>query len=76
VVVHSLTFSLGRGDTCAAFLSLAAGYCAVAKRDGKQPAKANAEPVGRPAGWAQVLARGLPRPYRRFGARTSLAGNF
>ena len=25
-------------------LSLAAGYCAVAKQDGKQPAKANAEP--------------------------------
>jgi hypothetical protein len=24
--------------------SLAAGYCAVAKRNGKQPAKANAEP--------------------------------
>jgi hypothetical protein len=28
----------------AVLLSLAAGYCAVAKRDGKQPAKANAEP--------------------------------
>jgi hypothetical protein len=28
----------------AALLSLAAGYCAVAKRDGKQPAKAKAEP--------------------------------
>ena len=28
----------------AAPLSLAAGYCAVAKRNGKQPAKANAEP--------------------------------
>jgi len=25
-------------------LSLAAGYCAVAKQDGKQPAKAKAEP--------------------------------
>jgi hypothetical protein len=28
----------------AALPSLAAGYCAVAKLDGKQPAKANAEP--------------------------------
>jgi len=27
-----------------ALLSLAAGYCAVAKQDGKQPAKAKAEP--------------------------------
>ena len=28
----------------AAHLSLATGYCAVAKRNGKQPAKAKAEP--------------------------------
>ncbi|HEV8229120.1 MAG TPA: hypothetical protein VGQ86_04100 [Candidatus Limnocylindria bacterium] len=32
----------------AALLSLAAGYCAVAKRDGKQPAKAEAEPYAGP----------------------------
>jgi hypothetical protein len=32
------------GLNVAALLSLAAGYCAVAKQNGKQPAKANAEP--------------------------------
>jgi hypothetical protein len=34
----------GRLLTAGAHLSLAAGYCAVAKRNGKQPAKAKAEP--------------------------------
>jgi hypothetical protein len=32
----------------AAYLSLATGYCAVAKRNGKQPAKAKAEPYAGP----------------------------
>jgi len=65
VVVHSLTFSLGRGDTCAAFLSLAAGYAG--------PLITSLACSGR---LGAMLARGLPRPCRRFGARTSLAGNF
>jgi hypothetical protein len=46
VAVRALTFCSQRccGLKGAAILSLAAGYCAVAKRNGKQPAKANAEP--------------------------------
>ncbi len=40
--------SVSAGLDVAALLSLAAGYCAVAKQYGKQPAKANAEPYAGP----------------------------
>jgi len=55
--------------------SLAAGYCAVAKQYGKQPAKANAEPYARPLIIPRAFSSRLGADARSSKRRDALAAS-